>query len=166
MDIDNEKIIGLPKQILEISKQYTKLNDLLTKDISDNYDVKMIKPKIEAKIYKYKSLKAICSIVPTQKVTTNYEVNGGIRSNNISSKVDNQVTKEVDAAIWLNDFAEVMLRSAVNLTLDEATYIVNSLFYREKESNIAEELAICKQTLQKIKKSALVKIYYNLQYMD
>ncbi len=166
MDIDYKILTDLPKQIIEIAKQYTKLNDLLTKDISDMYEVKFIKPKIEEKIFKYKSFKALCSIAPTQKVTVNYDANSGIKTNCQGSKVENQAIKQLDSIIWLNDFTDAMLQSAVNLTLDEATYIVYSFFYHEKESNIAEDLAICKQTLQKIKKSALVKIYYNLQYID
>lgn len=129
----------------------------------DAYEVKEIKPIIEEKISKYKSLKSICLLPNEIKITTDYNINSNIRSNNLGSKVENEVMKKLDSFAWLKDFCNAMLRIAIYLILDEAIYIVSALFFREKEDTVAEELSICKQTVQKVKRSALVKLHYNLE---
>lgn len=163
MEINGKMIIDLPNKILEISKEYSKQNDLLTKDIIDSYEVKDIRPIIETKINKFKYLKSICSLPIEGSIITNYDTNSNIKSNSTDSKVEKAVIKKIDSAIWLQDFYEAMIRTAFNLTLDEATYIVNALFFHEKEINVAENLSICKQTLQKVKRSSLIKLYHNLE---
>lgn len=81
-----------------------------------------------------------------------------IQSNLVSDKVSKNTKEKVDAQIWINDFYTAILDLSSKLTNQEAIYVVRSLFLGLSEENICEELSISRNCLQKIKKSALVKL--------
>lgn len=81
-----------------------------------------------------------------------------IQSNLVSDKVSKNTKEKVDAQIWINDFYTTILDLSSKLTNQEAIYVVRSLFLGLSEENICEELSTSRNCLQKIKKSALVKL--------
>ena len=49
---------------------------------------------------------------------------------------------------------------ALKLTMQESIYMVDTFFSKKSEDIISEKLGICRNTLQNIKKSCLVKISF------
>lgn len=55
---------------------------------------------------------------------------------------------------------------ARELTLQEAVYLVDSLFCDRPEELISDKLSISVKTLTKVKKSCLVKVYLEFSHFD
>ena len=82
-----------------------------------------------------------------------------IQNNAISDKVSKTINEKVDAQIWATDFYNVIIDLSNKLTNSERVYFVRSLLSDYSEESISNELNISRNSLQKIKKSTLVKIY-------
>lgn len=81
-----------------------------------------------------------------------------IKTNSINDPVSQYVEKNIDLNIWTRDFYNMILTLSTKLTFNEAIYLVDTFFDERAEEQISEKLQICRKSLQKIKKSCLVKI--------
>lgn len=160
-----EMMLGLSDEIIRIAEEYNNYNILLTKEYLDKVDIKKIKPYIQEKFNKYKSLRCLLSFPKdeTINITSKCSIENEIKSNNPSNFVDSFVTNKIDDQIWLNDFYEALLTTAVKFTKDEASYIVDAFLNGNNEDTIACNLCVGKQKLQKIKKSSLIKLWQELE---
>ena len=158
-------ILDLPKQILEKSEEYDAYSSLLREKVYEDFDMKELKQKILELFEYFNDMRYLykCPIEQRIKITPSYTENVGKSIGNVSDKVNNLVTKKVDQQIWVEDFYLCIINLSSKLTLQEATYLVDTFFGRKSEDMISEKLGICRNTLQKIKKSCLVKIWFEFQ---
>ena len=73
------------------------------------------------------------------------------------------VIDKIDREKWSRDFYNCLINLSYKLTFNEAFYIVNTYFGKMTEEVISENLDISRNTLQKIKRSSLVKMYFEFK---
>lgn len=163
-----DKILELPNDILKTSEKYDEYSELLRKKVYDDYDFKELREKIEKKFDKFKDMKYLYNfpVESSIRITPTYQVKEGSTSNSPISKVEQAIVKKVDSQLWMNCFYDSLMKVAAKLTLQEASYLVDSFFSHKSEDIIAEKLGICKMTLQNIKKSCLIKLWIELRTLD
>lgn len=74
-------------------------------------------------------------------------------------KVSKYVTRHVDLERYAQKFYNAIMSVSRELTLQEAIYLVDSLFCDRTEDLISDKILVSVKTLTKIKKSCLVKVY-------
>lgn len=164
-----EMLLDLPKELLKKSIEYNEYAVLLDKEQYSKYDCKELKKKINEYFVYFKNVKYF------YRFPTNYEIfinnsydNIKVSStNSISDPVFSFVSKELDEkaeiAKWTNNFYNTILVIASKLTIQEATYLIDCFFSNKSEEITCEKLRICRNTLQKIKKSCIVKSWIELE---
>lgn len=153
-------LLDLPHDVLKISNKIDSYLDLLSDDICREYYYTDLKKDLIKYFNKFKDVKYKYKYCENfnLKSNSNYEVEGVFGNNIISDKVGNYVAKNIDLEIWTLDFYNNVVSIAHKLTYQEAIYFVDTFFANKTEEQISEKLSICRKTLQKIKKSCLVKI--------
>ena len=73
------------------------------------------------------------------------------------------VIDKIDREKWSRDFYNCLINLSYKLAFNEAFYIVNTYFGKMTEEVISENLDISRNTLQKIKRSSLVKMYFEFK---
>jgi len=84
-------------------------------------------------------------------------------SNQISDPVFKTSVEELESLNWMTNFYNRILIIASKLTIQEATYLVDCFFSNKSEEVTCEKLRICRNTLQKVKKSCLIKTWVELK---
>ena len=167
--VDLDMILELPKKILEKAEQYCDYSELLPKEIYEKYNFIELKSDI-TKIFKhFNTIKYLYSYSSEEyniKTSSAYEYRDGTSSNKILDSVGDMVTKKVDDQLWIVKFYNSIMNVALKMTDEEAYYIVNTYFANKSEEYISDRLGICRNTLQKIKKSSLVKTWVELHELD
>ena len=164
-----DKILDLPFEVLKKADKYNEYSQLLEKDFYEKYDVIQIKDEITSKFNRFKTAKFTCNLSAANsniKVTPNYQYREGTSSNKISDPVGDLVRDFVDNQIWFVKFYDCVCNLASKLTIEEAEYFVDTFFSNRTEDFISEKLAISKGTLQKIKKSCLMKTWIEFQALE
>ena len=92
-----------------------------------------------------------------------YDVCNTAKQNTTRSCVENAVQNHIDKELWITLFYNNIMLLANKLTREEAIYFINTFLLHKTEEKIAESLEICKTSLQKIKKSCLVKVWIELK---
>ncbi len=72
----------------------------------------------------------------------------------------------VDNKMWLVKFYNSICNLALKMTRAEAQYIVGTFFSNKSEEYVCDNIGICRNTLQKVKKSCLVKTWVEFQNLD
>ncbi len=163
-----DMILELPFEVLKKSEKYNEYSQLLDKDIYDKYDVIQMKEDIASKFNRFKSAKFSCNLPPEYniKITPSYQIREGTSSNKISDPVGELVRDFVDNQIWFVKFYNSVTNLASKITTQEAVYLVDTFFSNKSEEFISEKLGISKNTLQKIKKSCLMKTWLEFQSLE
>ena len=157
-------LLELPNKILSASNDNTSYLDLLGDGLINEYFYSNLRKDLDKLFQKFKDYKYLYSS------NSNYDITSSmnnlnqivINTNRNNDKVFNYVTKQLDMENWINDFYKSLLSISQKLTDAEAIYLVDTFFSSKSEEFISEKLKICKASLQKIKKSCLVKIYLEL----
>lgn len=108
--------------------------------------------------YYYKFPKNVYSKISLQNNVSKY-------NNHINDIVGNLVENSSTDSVWLENFYKCMLNISSKLTFQEAIYLVDTFFVGHSEEMISEKLGICRATLQKIKKSCIVKLWLEFNYL-
>ena len=168
-EVTLDMILELPKKILEKAEQYGDYSELLPKEVYEKYDLVEVRSDV-SRIFKHfnviKYLYSYSSEEYNIKITPTYEPREGTISNKISDSVGDMVTKKVDNQIWIVKFYNSIMNVALKMTDKEAFYIVCTYFANKSEEYVSDRLGICRNTLQKIKKSSLVKTWVELHELD
>jgi len=167
-----EMLLDLPKELLKKSIDYNEYAVLLDKEQYSKYDYKDLKEKVNKYFTYFKNLKYFYQFPTNYEISMNttYDSIKVSATNRISDPVSNLVTKEIDEKIritnWMTKFYNAILVIASKLTVQEATYLVDCFFSNKSEDVTCEKLGICRNTLQKIKKSCIVKSWIELQTLE
>lgn len=164
-DVTLDMILEFPREILRKSEQYDEYAELLRKETYSKYDFKEIKQQIVEKFNRFKDAKYTYkfSLESNIKLTQSYTLREGSLVNRVSDPTGSIVAKAVDEQLWITKFYYSIMKIASTLTLQEATYLVDTFFSNKSEDVISEKLRICRNTLQNIKKSCLVKIWLEIE---
>ena len=162
-----DEILDLPKKILNVSLEYDAYSDLLSEDMILMYYYKDLKSDLNVYFDRFKAIKYsyhfASDYCPIPTPTPSFYHSSGFQK---TDPVGKYVTAKIDDSIWLKQFYSHILNLASKLTLSEATYLVDTFFAHRSEESISEEIGVCRATLQKIKRSCLVKAYLEFRSMD
>lgn len=150
-------ILSTPEKILDISKNSLH-NHLLSENVIIYYYNTELKKNIKKVFTKFKDLQYIVSLPSEYSIKSSSLDQVSIKTNSINDPVSKYVEKNIDLNIWTRDFYNMILTLSTKLTFNEAIYLVDTFFDERAEEQISEKLQICRKSLQKIKKSCLVKI--------
>jgi hypothetical protein len=163
--VDLSKFLNLSDDLLVITKKYESLNVLLSEQDYKNYNIVQIKKDLLHLFSKFKSLRYFINVpLETNFYSSNsYNINSYIKSNVKSNQFENTVSNYIDKQVWLMHFYDTIMNLGSKLTLSETEYFLLTFFSNHVEEDIAYKLGICKTSLQKIKKSCLVKMWLEFQ---
>lgn len=164
-----EMLLELPKELLKKSEAYNEYSSLLEKSQYLNYNIKELKEKIGRYFSYFKDVKYFYQF-PTETVVSvitavnlEKEVSNTSFVDPIFNLVNNDITEKRKIENWIIQFYNIMLIVAVKLTSQEAVYLVDCFFSNKSEEITCEKLGICRNTLQKVKKSCIVKTWIELR---
>ncbi len=158
-----EKCLPVTKdKVIEITRKNEDQNILLSLDVCMKHDFVNYKKRIKNL---FKRLKQIRYMNPEEDVniTSNYELNSYRSTSSNSSSTESSVDAYIDMVIYENEVCQKILHLANKMTYEEGMYFVYTFLSSETEDCISEKLSISRTTLQKIKKSCLVKAWFELK---
>ncbi len=160
-----DKLLCIDSDLLEITKKYENQNYLLNDMDCSYYNINNVKSQLKTLFLKFKSAKYLNKfpIENNISLTSTYDIKLSASQKSTISQVDNAVTNYLDKQIWVSEVYDSLLILASKLTKSEAGYLIYTFLSYKSEETIAEKLGICKTSLQKIKKSCLVKMYVELE---
>ena len=134
-------------------------NNLLSEKATEKYYNVELKKQIQQIFRKFKDLQYIISFEDEYSIQskTNKEI-PSFSDGKISDPVGDYVEKNIDYYTWEENLYYTLLELSKKLKYEEAIYLIDSFFEGKSEEQISEKMLICRMTLQKIKKSCLVKI--------
>lgn len=164
-----EMLLELPKEILKKSEEYNEYSSLLEKPQYLNYNIKELKEEIGRYFSYFKDVKyfyqfpteAVISVITA--VDLEKETSSGYIPDPIFNLVDNDINEKIKIEKWVRQFYNIMLTVASKLTSQEVIYLVDCFFCNKSEDATCDKIGICRNTLQKIKKSCIVKTWIELR---
>lgn len=165
IDLSLEKFLELPEKIINTSLQNPDYLDLLSDSTCNMFYYKELKKDLSLIFDKFNDTKFLYTYSKelNTKTTSSYGLRLGSFSNNIVDEIGNLVGKSIDNEIWASSIYNNIVSLSHKLTYKEAIYLVETFLSNKTEEQISEKLSICRKSLQKIKKSCLVKIYMELK---
>ncbi len=161
MDTIEKCLSSTQDKIIEISRKNENQNILLAADICIRYDVVAYRKKI-MRLFRRLLEKRYLSPEENIKVTSNYQENSH-RNTPIHSAVEISVDSYIDSMLYENDVCQTLLVLATKFTFEEGIYFVYTFSLRKSEDDISNILKMSRTTLQKIKKSCIVKSWFELK---
>lgn len=163
-----DMLLELPREVLKKAEEYDEYTGLLEKRKCQNYDFKELKREIKEYFESFRDTKYSYkfSAELNISITHSLELREGSFQRTNSDPFSKAVEKHIDDQIWLRNFYNTLLIVGQKLTLQEAIYFVDTFFGNKSEDIICEKLGICRNTLQRVKKSCLVKAYAEIQTLD
>ncbi len=165
VEVDNMRndnnFFELPKQILEnLENKKETYRNLLSNEVIEAYYYTNLRKDLLKSFTTFNDAKYIdkdyinISPIYGKEITKN---------KNKQDKISNYIASKIDKQIWAKDFYDTIMSLSTKLTYSETYYLVNTFFNNKTEEEISEILNISRFTLQKIKKSCLVKTYLELK---
>lgn len=167
LDLTFEKLVNFPIDFLTKSEKYYEYVETLSTYSLNNYDVKEIRSKVEKIFIRFKDAKYVYKY-PIEsemiKITPSYQLREVMSQRSNVSQDESIVARRCEKEYWIVSFYSILMDIiATKLTKEEAIYLIDTFFKSKSEEYIAEKLAMCKGTLQKHKKSCLVKVWVELK---
>lgn len=157
-------ILELPRLVLETSKKYEEYSELLTDSVVNHYYYSNMRKDLNVFFEKFKEIKYSYHFSFSYYSKVSYEEKVTQSSFN-RDPIGNQICNQMDDYLWIENFYQVLLMLSTKLSKQEAVYLVDSFFGHRAESFISDKLGISRMTLQKVKRSCLVKMYLEFQYL-
>lgn len=112
-----DMIFNLPNEILDTSKKYKEMSEMLSISICNKYDTKELTGKINNMFVRFKNVKYFYnfSVESSIKITPTYQLSEGSRQRSNASQVESIVTREVDSIIWPLNFMILLYLLLKNL---------------------------------------------------
>jgi len=163
-----DKILEFPNEIIETTKKYDEMSEIISNDICDMYDTKELANNVNKLFDKFKHIKYSCnfSVESAIKITTSYGLREGSSQRSRISQGENIVTREVDNLLWATKFYDTVIFTCQKLTNQEAIFLTDILIKNRSISDVAEKLEVCTRTVHHIKKSCLIKLWGELKSLD
>ncbi len=160
-----DEVNGMYSKLMDTSKEYESCNELICEDELRGIDVVLIKKRLMDLFNKFRNCKYMVSysVIDNMRLIPSYERHEGQIPRRNVSQVEKAVTERIDKQIWMTEFYQSLMVVASKLTEAETVYLINTFITSKTEEVIAEKLNICKTSLQKIKKSCLVKAWIELR---
>lgn len=160
-----EMLLELPEKILSIAKDTKSVYlSLLEEETYGKYYFHDLKKDLSRIFNDFNDTKYSFSLSNAhENITHNYEIQGNKLLNNSSDKVANYVMKKIDSENMAVDIYNKVISLSHKLTYTEAIYFINTFFAKLGEEAISEKIGISRTYLQKIKKSCLVKMYFEFE---
>lgn len=160
-----DKLLSIDSDLLDITRKYENQNYLLNDLDCSAYDLNKIKIQLKNLFLKFKNAKYLNKfpIENNVSLTPTYDVKISSSQRSTISQVDKAVMNYLDKQIWVSEVYDSLLILASKLTKSEAVYLIYTFLSYKSEEIIAEKLGICKTSLQRVKKSCLVKMYVELE---
>lgn len=153
--------LNIPKVIsLRISAD--NFNNLLAKDLYELYDTRTLKKDILKKFQRYREV--LYTMQWKDSFGSNYRVEESFSNKSfIADKMTNLVANSIEKQKWLTKFYKRLESISFKLTNEEIKYLVGTFFKGQSEEVLSENMGICRNTLRKIKKSCLVKMWIEME---
>lgn len=160
-----EMLLELPSKIIKTSESpnNTFLN-LLGESICEKYYYRDLKKDLKKFFDHFNDMKYSLDIAIEEKIkyTSSYSYNESKKVQNSSDVISNLIEKEIDNEIFIHDVYNRIINLSSKFTYNEAIYFVDAFFSKKTDEHISEILGISRNTLQKIRKSCLVKTLLSL----
>lgn len=157
-------ILSLPNQILETAKTHNQYCELLSDFTIHEYYYRGLKADVNRLFMRFNDAKYSYRFSISTYAKSNFSMNS-VRIGRKMDMVGHLVEKRIDDYAWLEQFYYSLSHLATTLTEEEAVYLKEMFFEHESEEKISVHLNMCRTTLQKIKKSCLVKVLLEFQYL-
>lgn len=163
-----DMLLDLPRKLLKKAEEYDEYTGLLEKRKYQDYDFKELKKEIQEYFDSFKETKYSYkfSAELSINITHPFQFREGSSQRTNNDPFSKAIEKHIDDKIWLYKFYNILLVAGQKLTLQEAIYFVDTFFGNKTEDIISEKLGICRNTLQGVKKSCLVKVYAEIQTLE
>ncbi len=158
-----DDFLNLPKQILLTAQEHDEYASLLSETFIHQYYQKKMKQEIYRSVEKFKDAKYFYSCDSDYSPSYSMDASLFRKKGEVADPVGNYVSHLVDDSWWVEQFYQCICKVACKLTMQEAIYFVDTFFGERSEEFISEKLGICRVTLQKIKKSCIVKLWLELK---
>lgn len=170
LSLTYEKLLDFPEDFMKKSVKYSVIADPISSEECKKYDTKDLHDKVSFRIRKFKDAKYIYQF-PDLKynipMTPNYQLREVIMPRNLESSQSKIITKETDKEIWVTKLYYCLINVvSTKLTKQETVYFIESFFKKESEESISEKLLMCRKTLQKVKKSCLIKVWVEMEALS
>lgn len=158
-------LLELPHEVLKTCEKYEDYSELLQDSIVSHYYTTNMRKELNLIFDRFKEIKYSYpfSYSYYSKMTSSEVcVRSGVQNND---PIGNFVSNHMDQYLWLEKFYQAILVLATKLSNQEAVYLVDSFFGHRSEDFISDKLGVSRMTLQKIKKSCLVKMNFEFQFL-
>jgi len=166
LQFDVDKLLTLHSDLINISRKYSDLNVLLGDEIIENYNILDIKQQLLYLFSKFQSARYFIKTPIEEKafvLSPSFARKEGYKYFN-QSIIENTVATVVDNEILITSVYDHLRMVAQKLTIDEVDYLYYTFITHRTEETIAFKMGICKTSLQRIKKSCLIKLWF--EYKD
>jgi len=159
------ELLNVSNSIKENADKHKEFNDLLEDVICNKYDTVYIKKELVDLFANFKSARYLYDfpIADTIKMTPIYERDESFHQRSNVSKVEQAVARCVDKQLLTTNVYYSIIKVSYKLTHDEVIYLLNTFLSHKSEEDIAEIIGTSKTSLQKVKKSCLVKLWVDLE---
>lgn len=163
-----DKILEFPNEIIETTKKYDEMSEIISIAICDMYDTKELASNVNKLFDKFKHIKYSCnfSVESTIKITSTYGLREGSCQRGRTSQGENIITREIDNILWATKFYDTVMFTCQKLTNQEAIFLTYTFIKNKSISDVAEKLEVCTRTVHHIKKSCLIKLWGELKSLD
>ncbi|MCI8575419.1 MAG: hypothetical protein HFI09_03015 [Bacilli bacterium] len=158
-------LLELPNEVLKTCEKYQDYSDLLQESIVNQYYHKNLRKDLNLLFEQFKEIKysyPFSYLYYTKSIQSDVCIQSSSKNHD---PIGNFVSSHMDQYLWLERFYQAVLMLATKLSNQEAVYLVDSFFGHRSEDFISDKLGISRMTLQKIKKSCLVKMYFEFQFL-
>lgn len=153
--------LNIPK-VISAKISIDNFNNLLAKDLYEEYDTKTLKKDIVKKFQKYREV--IYMMQWKDSLGSNYRVEEShFTKHYVTDKMTDLVANNIEKQKWLTKFYKRLESISFKLTNEEIKYLVGTFFKGQSEEVLSENMGICRNTLRKIKKSCLVKMWIEME---
>ena len=153
--------LEIPK-VISLKMNADNFNHILPSNLYEEYDTKTLKKDIWKKFLKYREI--IYFMQWNDSLGSNYHIEQTYVKNHYSKdQMDNLVASNIEKQKWLTKFYKRLESISFKLTNEEIKYLVGTFFKGQSEEVLSENMGICRNTLRKIKKSCLVKMWIEME---
>ena len=163
-----DMILDLPNQLLNQTEKFETYIDVLSKETCEKHNVREYRLYVEKKFDQYFEATVInrFPVGTVIHISPLYELREYDVQKGISNPTELAALKLVKNSNYAEKFYNSMIVLSTKLTKQEIIYLVKTFFEKEKEDFICSILRIGKTKLQYIKKSCIIKMYFELKTLD
>jgi len=163
-------LLNFPDDFIKNANKYCDLTEMISKRECDKYKLKDLKDNVNKQIQLFKDTKYLYKY-PNEKynvpITSNLQPREVTAPRKLSSQQEDIIDPNINRQIWATKMYYSLMDSlTTKLTRQECIYFIDCYFRKTCEDDIAEKLSMCKDTLQKIKKSCLIKVWTEIEALE